>query len=341
MIELQINEDNIQESPTKSSEELDVFEILEQPGVVPAFLDEFSEEEVEPNVLLSDNAPVGVDSVRSYLQEIGRLPLLTYEQEVELAARMQEGDHQARHKLTTANLRLVVSIAKKYLGRNISILDLIQEGNLGLMRAVEKFDYTRGFKFSTYATWWIRQAVGRYIADQSRTIRVPIHALDMLRKIQHIKQEYRRKHGVPPDQMTLAKILDVPLEKIQKIESSPLHTGSLETPAGDDSEYSVGEMIEDRNNASPAHEGHRALFKEELNQVLDQLKDREKRILIMRNGLLDDHRSTLKEVAEELGITRERVRQIEMKAIQKLKHPAKTNRLRKYHDLLLHDSSSP
>jgi len=286
---------------------------------------------------LDDDPSVAVNSVRSYLQQIGRIALLSYEHEVELAARIQKGDQLARQQLTTANLRLVVSIAKKHLGRNVHLLDLIQEGNMGLMRAVEKFDYTRGYKFSTYASWWIRQAITRFIADQSRTIRIPIHAMQMLRRIQRFKKEYLQEHGYTPDLMTLSKELGLSPEQIQSFETTPLYTNSLEHPLGEGGDNTIGEMIEDRQTVSPANEGYRELIKEELNHLLNHLKDRERQILILRFGIHDNHPRTLEDVAREFNITRERVRQVEIKALEKLKHPSRVAKLRQFREFLSSD----
>jgi len=304
--------------------------------------EEFPEEDFEEELdcdfeqadLITDTEGSGVDPVKVYLQEIGRTLLLTREQEVELARRIQLSDEKAREQLITANLRLVVSIAKKYIGRNMSFLDLIQEGNMGLMRAVEKFDYTKGFKFSTYATWWIRQAITRAIADQSRTIRIPIHMIETVREVQRLKKEYVREFGEAPDLGSLSEQLGISSEKIRRVENVSQFTVSLERPVGDDEDDTMGDFVSDEQATSPVKETLRSLLKDELQSAIDQLSEREQQILILRYGLKDDHQRTLKDVAKEFNITRERVRQIEIKALEKLKHPKRKEKLQKYREML-------
>jgi RNA polymerase primary sigma factor len=275
------------------------------------------------------------DPVKMYLQDIGRIPLLTREEEVELAKGIEQGDMDARAHLITANLRLVVSIAKKYMGRGLSFLDLVQEGNLGLMKAVEKFDYRKGYKFSTYATWWIRQAVTRAIADQSRTIRIPVHMIETVRELQRVKKEHLQDHGESPDQKTLAEELAMPVEKIKQVESVSQFTNSLERPLGEDGEDSLGDFIEDDKALSPTKETYKMFMTEELDRALRQLGDREQQIIKLRYGLEDGHPRTLKDVARVFNITRERVRQIEIKALEKLKHPSRKEELKNLRQLLL------
>ena len=296
--------------------------------------DENENGEADGDDAKSFTAGASGDPVKMYLQEIGQIPLLTREQEVELAKGVARGDEHCRSQLINANLRLVVSIAKKYIGRGLSFLDLIQEGNLGLMKAVEKFDYTKGFKFSTYATWWIRQAITRAIADQARTIRVPVHMIETVRELQRIKKEYVQETGEVPDQETLAKELDMPVEKIKRIENVSQYTSSLERPIGEDEEDSLGDLIPDDHAASPTKEAYRQSMAEELDRALNQLSQREREILILRYGLKDGHTRTLKEVAGEFNITRERVRQIEIKALDKLKHPTRQEELKRFRQML-------
>jgi RNA polymerase primary sigma factor len=275
------------------------------------------------------------DPVKMYLQEIGKIQLLTREEEVELAKGVVQGDLEAREKLINANLRLVVSIAKKYIGRGLSFLDLIQEGNLGLMKAVEKFDYTKGYKFSTYATWWIRQAITRAIADQARTIRIPVHMIETVRELQRVKKELTQETGETPDQEKLAQELGIPVEKIKRVENVSQYTNSLERPIGEDEEDSLGDLIPDEHALSPTKEAYKQFMMEELEKALGQLSSRERDILILRYGIKDGHPRTLKEVAGEFNITRERVRQIEIKALDKLKHPTRKEELKKFRQLLL------
>ena len=316
-------------------------ELLSDDAVIE--IAEFSEEELEEELNeeleedLEDHefTETADDPVKMYLQDIGRIPLLSRDEEVSLAKRVAGGDKEARDKLITANLRLVVSIAKKYLGRGLSFLDLIQEGNLGLMKAVEKFDYTKGYKFSTYATWWIRQAITRAIADQSRTIRIPVHMIETVRELQRVKKEHVQEHGEPPDLGSLSKELHMPVDKIKRVENVSQYTASLERPIGEEEEDTLGDFLEDKNAPSPTKETFRMFLGEELEKALNQLNDREKDILKLRYGLEDGHPRTLKDVACVFNITRERVRQIEIKALEKLKHPSRKEELRKFRELLL------
>ncbi len=307
---------------------------------VPEFSEEDLEEDLEEEALLADEEEEDLstsrsDPVKLYLQEIGKIPLLTREEEVELAKEVAKGNAKARARLIDANLRLVVSIAKKYIGRGLSFLDLIQEGNLGLMRAVEKFDYTKGYKFSTYATWWIRQAITRAIADQARTIRIPVHMIETVRELQRVKKEHLQETGAIPDQETLAHELGMPVEKVKRVENVSQYTSSLERPIGEDEEDSLGDLIPDEHAPSPTKEAYKQFMSEELDRALNQLSDREKEILILRYGIKDGHPRTLKEVAGEFNITRERVRQIEIKALDKLKHPTRKEELKRFRQLLL------
>ena len=310
------------------------------------------------------------DPVKTYLREIGKVPLLTKEQEVELAMAMEAGteateriEHArlseehgidvlsdeertelerlvergkiARERLTVSNLRLVVSIAKRYMNRGLSFLDLIQEGNMGLMKAVEKFDYKRGYKFSTYATWWIRQAITRAIADQSRTIRVPVHMIETVRELNRVKREYVQAHGAAPTLEDLSEITGMSIDKIKKVENVSQYTASLERPIGEEDEDTLGDFIEDPSSPSPTKETFRMFLKDQLNRALEQLDEREREILKLRYGLEDDHPRTLKDVSLKFNITRERVRQIEIKAIEKLKHPSRRAELKRFRELLL------
>lgn len=316
------------------NEDSEEIEVLVLPDLDEERLEEELNSEFEQADLLGDTDSTTIDPVKVYLQEIGRTSLLTREQEVELARRVQVGDQRAREQLITANLRLVVSIAKKYIGRNMSFLDLIQEGNMGLMRAVEKFDYTKGYKFSTYATWWIRQAITRSIADQSRTIRIPIHMIETVRELQRVKKEHLREFGEAPDLGMLSELLGLTPEKIRRVESVSQFTVSLERPVGDDDDDTMGDFVADEQAISPIKETLRHLLREELESAIGQLNDREREILILRYGLHDDHQRTLKDVAREFNITRERVRQIEIKALEKLKHPKRKEKLQKYREML-------
>jgi RNA polymerase primary sigma factor len=307
---------------------------------IPEFTEEELEEQLEEETdeeLDEDGEALepANDPVKMYLHEIGKISLLSREQEVELASRVVAGEKCARDELITANLRLVVSIAKKYMGRGLSFLDLIQEGNLGLIRAVEKFDPTKGFKFSTYATWWIRQAITRAIADQSRTIRIPVHMIETVRELQRLKKEHVHEHGAAPDLQALSSELGIPEEKIKQVENVSQYTTSLERPIGEDEEDTLGDFLEDKDAPSPTKETYRMFLVEELDRALNQLSDREKDILKLRYGLEDGHPRTLKDVARVFNITRERVRQIEIKALEKLKHPTRKEELQKFRQLLM------
>ncbi|AEH51992.1 RNA polymerase sigma factor RpoD [Pseudothermotoga thermarum] len=297
---------------------------------------ELSEEELqalEDNPEVFDNLSLK-DPIKMYLREIGKIPLLTPSQERELARRAQMGDEKAKKKLIQSNLRLVVSIAKKYMGRGLPFLDLIQEGNIGLLKAVEKFDWRKGYKFSTYATWWIRQAITRAIADQARTIRVPVHMVETINKLNRIIREYQQTHGEPPTVEELAKIMDKPVEKIEEIMQAAKEIISLEAPVGEDEDSTVGDFIADESIPSPKKEAMRMLMREELEKVLRTLNPREAMVLKMRYGLLDGKAKTLEEVGQYFNVTRERIRQIEVKALRKLRHPSRSKYLKAIISLL-------
>ncbi len=270
------------------------------------------------------------DPVRMYLKEIGKVPLLTADEERELAIRMSQGDESAKQKLAEANLRLVVSIAKRYVGRGMLFLDLIQEGNLGLIKAVEKFDYTKGYKFSTYATWWIRQAITRAIADQARTIRIPVHMVETINKLIRVSRQLLQQYGRDPTPEELAKEMDMPEEKVREILKIAQEPVSLETPIGEEEDSHLGDFIPDEDAPAPAEAAAFTLLKEQLLDVLDTLTDREKKVLKLRFGLDDGRARTLEEVGKEFQVTRERIRQIEAKALRKLRHPSRSKKLRDY-----------
>lgn len=270
------------------------------------------------------------DPVRMYLKEIGKVPLLTAEQEKELAIRMGEGDETAKQQLAEANLRLVVSIAKRYVGRGMLFLDLIQEGNLGLIKAVEKFDYTKGYKFSTYATWWIRQAITRAIADQARTIRIPVHMVETINKLIRISRQLLQKYGRDPTPEELAKEMDISEEKVREILKIAQEPVSLETPIGEEEDSHLGDFIPDEDAPAPPEAAAFTLLKEQLMEVLDTLTPREMKVLKLRFGLDDGRARTLEEVGREFQVTRERIRQIEAKALRKLRHPSRSKKLRDY-----------
>lgn len=270
------------------------------------------------------------DPVRMYLKEIGRIPLLTFEQEVDLAKRYEKGDLAAKAKLTESNLRLVVSIAKKYIGRGMSLLDLIQEGNQGLIRAVEKYDWRRGFKFSTYATWWIRQAITRAIADQARTIRIPVHMVETINRFLRISRRLMQDLGREPTVEEIAVAMEVDEAKIREIIKVSREPTSLETPVGDEEDSHLGDFIQDTSQPSPYDAASQQLLKKHLDEVLSTLSDREKKVLILRFGLEDGRPRTLEEVGKEFKVTRERIRQIEAKALRKLRHPSRSKKLKDY-----------
>ncbi|KRK49395.1 RNA polymerase sigma factor RpoD [Secundilactobacillus kimchicus] len=283
--------------------------------------------------LKDTSAPSGVkinDPVRMYLKEIGRVKLLTADEEVALALRIEQGDEQAKQELAEANLRLVVSIAKRYVGRGMQFLDLIQEGNMGLMKAVEKFDYRKGFKFSTYATWWIRQAITRAIADQARTIRIPVHMVETINKLIRIQRQLLQDLGREPTPEEIGAEMDMPTEKVREILKIAQEPVSLETPIGEEDDSHLGDFIEDDDATSPADHAAYELLKEQLESVLDTLTDREENVLRLRFGLDDGRTRTLEEVGKVFGVTRERIRQIEAKALRKLRHPSRSKQLKDF-----------
>lgn len=312
---------------------------LEKISVTPEEMEEVFKALAEAKITIKENVPDAEldkiiegsvdDSVKMYLKDIGKVALLTAEDEVELAKRMEEGDEEAKKILSEANLRLVVSIAKRYVGRGMQFLDLIQEGNLGLMKAVEKFDYTKGFKFSTYATWWIRQAITRAIADQARTIRIPVHMVETINKQVRATRQLLQKLGREPSPEEIAEHLGCPEEKVREIQKIAQDPVSLETPIGEEEDSHLGDFIEDDRALSPSDVAESNMLKEQLIQVLNTLTPREEKVLRLRYGLDDSHPRTLEEVGKEFNVTRERIRQIEAKALRKLRHP---NRLKKLKD---------
>ncbi len=272
------------------------------------------------------------DPVKVYLKEIGRVPLLSSDEEVELAQRMAEGDAYAKKRLAEANLRLVVSIAKRYVGRGMQFLDLIQEGNLGLIKAVEKFDHTKGFKFSTYATWWIRQAITRAIADQARTIRIPVHMVETINKVKKVSSQLLHQNGHDPTAEEIAAALDMPVDKVREIMRVAQEPVSLETPIGEEEDSHLGDFIPDDDAPAPADAASHTLLKEQLGEVLKTLTPREEKVLRLRFGLEDGRSRTLEEVGKEFNVTRERIRQIEAKALRKLRHPSRSKKLKDFLD---------
>ena len=299
--------------------------------------------ESEEDILLSDNEEIGLisdvdilegvsteDPVRMYLKEIGNVPLLSGEEEVELAKRVEQGDEEAKKKLTEANLRLVVSIAKKYVGRGMPFLDLIQEGNMGLMKAVDKFDYTKGYKFSTYATWWIRQAITRGIADTGRTIRVPVHVVETINKTLSMTRTLLQELGREPTPEEVAARLNVPVARVREVLKISRDPVSLDTPIGEEDDSHLGDFIEDDTALSPSDSAAFSMLREELKSALEPLTDRERQVIELRFGLLDGRARTLEEVGKEFNVTRERIRQIEAKALRKLRHPSRSKRLKDF-----------
>ncbi len=287
-------------------------------------------EELDPS-LGADGVAID-DPVKVYLKEIGRVPLLTPDEEVDLAVRISNGDEAAKKRLSEANLRLVVSIAKRYLGRGMQFLDLIQEGNLGLIKAVEKFDYTKGFKFSTYATWWIRQAITRAIADQARTIRIPVHMVETINKVKKVSSQLLHANGREPSAEEIAEELEMPVEKVREIMRVAQEPVSLETPIGEEEDSHLGDFIPDDDAPAPADAASHTLLKETLSSVLDSLTPREEKVLRLRFGLEDGRSRTLEEVGKEFNVTRERIRQIEAKALRKLRHPSRSKKLKDFLD---------
>ena len=319
-------------------EEIDsIYLYLQKEGIEIAFTDlELEaleaaelEEENQKELELADSVSVN-DPVRLYLKEIGKVPLLTGDEEMALARRMEAGDDSAKKELAEANLRLVVSIAKRYVGRGMSFLDLIQEGNLGLIKAVEKFDYTKGFKFSTYATWWIRQAITRAIADQARTIRIPVHMVETINKLIRVSRQLLQEYGREPTPAEIGKEMGFSEEKVREIQKIAQDPVSLETPIGEEEDSHLGDFIPDEDAPAPAEAASYALLKEQLIEVLNTLTEREEKVLRLRFGLDDGRARTLEEVGKEFNVTRERIRQIEAKALRKLRHPSRSKKLKDY-----------
>jgi len=292
-------------------------------------IEEVTDEELSNIEDVSDAVAID-DPVRMYLKDIGKVPLLTPDEERDLAERMSNGDVKAKHRMEEANLRLVVSIAKRYVGRGMQFLDLIQEGNLGLIKAVEKFDYTKGYKFSTYATWWIRQAITRAIADQARTIRIPVHMVETINKTIRISRQLLQELGHDPSAEEIAAEMNMPVEKVREIIKIAQEPVSLETPIGEEEDSHLGDFIADDGASEPSEVASFSLLREQLEEVLDTLTDREKKVLMLRFGMTDGRSRTLEEVGKEFDVTRERIRQIEAKALRKLRHPTRSKKLRDF-----------
>lgn len=321
-----------------------ILETLEQSGIDVLRITSDEEEEPDEDIILSEedevdvenidlSVPDGVsieDPVRMYLKEIGKVPLLSADEEIELAKRMEMGDEEAKKRLAEANLRLVVSIAKRYVGRGMLFLDLIQEGNLGLIKAVEKFDYRKGYKFSTYATWWIRQAITRAIADQARTIRIPVHMVETINKLIRVSRQLLQELGREPTPEEIAAEINMPEERVREILKISQEPVSLETPIGEEEDSHLGDFIQDDNVPVPADAAAFTLLREQLGEVLDTLTEREQKVLKLRFGLDDGRARTLEEVGKEFNVTRERIRQIEAKALRKLRHPSRSRKLKDY-----------
>ena len=319
-----------------------VFDQFEEIGV-DILADEFEEEEPDledlkevEDIKVDENAFASLDGinvddpVRMYLREIGKIPLLTYEEELDLAQKVLEGDEEAKKKLSESNLRLVVSIAKKYVGRGMLFLDLIQEGNMGLIKAVEKFDYKKGYKFSTYATWWIRQAITRAIADQARTIRIPVHMVETINRLIRTSRHLLQQLGREPTPEEIAKEMDMSVEKVMEIQKIAQDPVSLETPIGEEDDSHLGDFIQDEDSPAPHDAASYTLLREQLEEVMNTLTPREAKVLKLRFGLEDGKARTLEEVGKEFDVTRERIRQIEAKALRKLRHPSRSKKLRDY-----------
>ena len=307
-------------------------EIVDDSNRAQADIDEEKGEE-ETDIDLSIPEGISIDDpVRMYLKEIGRVPLLSADEEIALAKRMEAGDEEAQKELAEANLRLVVSIAKRYVGRGMLFLDLIQEGNLGLIKAVEKFDYNKGYKFSTYATWWIRQAITRAIADQARTIRIPVHMVETINKLIRVSRQLLQQLGREPAPEEIAEAMEISVERVREIMKIAQEPVSLETPIGEEEDSHLGDFIEDQDAPAPAEAASFMLLKEQLEEVLDTLTEREERVLRLRFGLDDGRARTLEEVGQNFGVTRERIRQIEAKALRKLRHPSRSRKLKDFLD---------
>lgn len=325
-----LESEKIEILPVSESEMEELDEIEEMEG-----LDEIDESEEIDLSQIDLSIPDGVgieDPVRMYLKEIGKIPLLSMEEEIELAKRMEQGDDEAKKQLAEANLRLVVSIAKKYVGRGLQFLDLIQEGNLGLIKAVDKFDYKMGYKFSTYATWWIRQAITRAIADQARTIRIPVHMVETINRLTRTSRRLLQQLGREPSAEEIAQRMDMPAEKVREILKIAQEPVSLETPVGEEDDSHLGDFIQDENILLPADAATYTMLKEQIVDVLTTLTERERKVLSLRFGLEDGRPRTLEEVGQIFDVTRERIRQIEAKALRKLKHPSRSKKLRDYLD---------
>ena len=351
VLEYQEISDFFKDSPLEVDQMEKVFDFLEASGVDVLRITENSgdellldndmdmdgmedEEEVELDKI-DLSVPEGVsieDPVRMYLKEIGKVSLLSADEEIELAKRMEQGDEEAKKRLAEANLRLVVSIAKRYVGRGMLFLDLIQEGNLGLIKAVEKFDYRKGYKFSTYATWWIRQAITRAIADQARTIRIPVHMVETINKLIRVSRQLLQELGREPTPEEIAEEMDMPVDRVREILKISQEPVSLETPIGEEEDSHLGDFIQDDNVPVPADAAAFTLLKEQLVEVLSTLTDREQKVLRLRFGLDDGRARTLEEVGKEFNVTRERIRQIEAKALRKLRHPSRSRKLKDYLD---------
>ena len=326
--------DAFEKVPMDSDEIDEMYKNFEKQGIHLIDEKDSKGDDEEVDVTKEDlSVPKGVtvdDPVRMYLKEIGKISLLTAEEEVEIAKRMEAGDESAKKELAEANLRLVVSIAKRYVGRGMSFLDLIQEGNLGLMKAVDKFDYTKGFKFSTYATWWIRQAISRAIADQARTIRIPVHMVETINKLVRVQRQLVQDLGRDPLPEEIAAEMNLDVDRVREIQKIAQEPVSLETPIGEEEDSHLGDFIPDDEILSPQDAATFTLLKEQLNTVLETLTEREKKVLTLRFGLEDGRARTLEEVGKEFDVTRERIRQIEAKALRKLRHPSRSKKLKDY-----------